>query len=265
MDLPELGREQILAAIKEALIPRDYTHAIWEGGAAAFQRLDRWSDIDLMVDVDDDRVADTFQVLEQTLARLAPIELCYELPQPTWHGHAQRFYRLAGAGPFLLIDVAVIKHSNPNKFLQPELHGQAVVHFDKSRVTQAPAFDWTAHAASLRDRIDTLRVTFELFKVLPLKELHRKNFIEALAFYHSFILRPLVEVLRIRHRPARHTFYTRYVYYDLPLETTRRLDELFFVASPEELYGKLQAAIGWFEQEIGALSIESLTESGLDP
>jgi hypothetical protein len=253
MDSPQLDRKRILAAVKTALEPLDYTQAMWEAGAAAFERVDRWSDIDLMIDVDDDRVADVFAILESTLARLAPIELCYELPQPTWHGHTQRFYRLQGAGPFLVIDVAVIKHSNPNKFLQPEQHGEAVIHFDKTGVVQPPPFDWPAHTAMLRERAETLRLTFELFQALPLKELYRQNTIEAMAFYHSFILRPLVEVLRIRHRPARYNFYTRYIHSDLPLEVAGRLQELYFVASPDDLGMKIEAASAWFGQELNRI------------
>jgi hypothetical protein len=62
---------------------------MWEGGAAAFKRVDQWSDIDLQVDVADDRVADTFAVIEKTLTKLSPIGLKYALPSPTWHGHAR--------------------------------------------------------------------------------------------------------------------------------------------------------------------------------
>ena len=50
----ELTRERVIQTLVVALKPLDYVHAFWEGGAAALNRIDEWSDIDLYLDVDDD-------------------------------------------------------------------------------------------------------------------------------------------------------------------------------------------------------------------
>lgn len=39
---PTLGGEQVLGALTEALEPLDYTRAMREAGATAFQRADEW-------------------------------------------------------------------------------------------------------------------------------------------------------------------------------------------------------------------------------
>jgi CheY-like chemotaxis protein len=91
MNTSRLTKKEIIYALCDALEPLEYTHALWEGGAAAFQRVDEWSDLDLLIDVDDEYVSDTLQVIEATLEKLSPIELKYEVPQPSWHGHAQVF------------------------------------------------------------------------------------------------------------------------------------------------------------------------------
>jgi hypothetical protein len=109
-----------------------------------------------------------------------------------------------------------MKLSSRDKFLQPELHGQARVFFDKAGVVQPPEFDWEAHWQVLAKRLETLKVVFELFQTLTLKELERGCLLDALGYYHSYTLRPLVELLRIRHDPARYNFGLRYLYYDLP-------------------------------------------------
>ncbi len=252
-----LTKNEIIFALREVLEPLDYTHALWEGGAAAFERVDEWSDLDLLLDVEDEHVNDAIQVIDQTLARLSPIELKYEVPMPSWHGHAQAFYRLQNTSKYLLIDIAVIKHSNPNKFLQPELHGKAVVHFDKSGVVKPPPLDRKELATRLKDRLAALRVTFELFQILTLKELNRGNLIEALNFYHNFTLKPLVEVLRIPHEPTRHGFYTRYIYYDMPPEIIKRLEKLFFVRDGDDLLAKRQEAEEWFYDSLDQIRLES--------
>ncbi|MEW5868178.1 MAG: nucleotidyltransferase domain-containing protein [Chloroflexota bacterium] len=242
----QLSREQIIHALHQALQPLSYTCAMWEGGAVAFNRFDQWSDIDLMVDVEDEHVAEAMQVIEQTLNALSPIDLKYELPQPTWHGHAQSFFRLKDAGPFLLVDVCVLYHSKPNKFLEPEMHGKLLVHFDKCGVVRQVASDPSEMARKLLERAATLKVTFDMFQSLTTKELNRGNWIEALAFYNGYTLRPLVEALRILHQPQRYSFHTRYIHYDLPPQVVQRLERLYFVANGEDLRARQAEAQQWF-------------------
>jgi len=249
-------REMIIAALRNALEPLPYVHALWEGGAAAFKRADEWSDLDLQVDVEDGRATEIFPLVEQALGALSPIELRHETPQPAWHGHLQVFYRLRDASPFLLVDFVVIKHSNPNKFLEREIHGEALVHFDKSGVVNPPPLDREQFKANLRKRVETASVLFSLFQTLALKELYRRNHIEALSFYQGFTLRPLVEFLRIKHTPFHYNFHTRYLYYELPREIVEKLEPLFFIKDADDLRAKREEAEWWFHALLSELSDE---------
>jgi hypothetical protein len=255
MSAYSLGRADIVQALQAALEPLESALAMWEGGAAAFNRLDEWSDIDLQVAARDEQVEVVVAAAETALQALAPIELRYELPQPTWHGHWQAFYRLAGASPFLMLDFVVMKGSASNRFLEREIHGQAQVYFDKVGFVQAQPLDRAAWQERLRRRVATLQVLFPLFQVLTLKEINRGNFIEALAFYQGYTLRPLVEVLRIHYTPFHHDFHTRYLYYELPPEVVRRLESLFFVADPQALAAKREQAQVWFNQTLSSMNI----------
>jgi GrpB-like predicted nucleotidyltransferase (UPF0157 family) len=235
-------RADIVNMLRMALEPLEYAHAMWEGGAAGFGRVDAWSDVDLHVVVDDDRVAEAFAVAEQALTLLTPIDVKYELPQPTWHGHAQAFYRFRRASEFLLLDLVIMKQSDPNRFIHVPIHGLRRLVFDKTGVAEPPPFDDGAHLKQIENRLNTLRTTFPLFQSLTLKELNRGNDLEALGFYHSFTLRPLVEVLRIQHCAARYNFHSRYIHYDLPAEVVQQLRPMFFVASADELRAQHAAA-----------------------
>lgn len=243
-----VSRDSILSAMRGALEPLDSVHAMWEGGAAAFDRVDEWSDIDLQVlcDDDDQAVADVFRRAEQAMESLSPIELKYEIPQPSWHGHAQAFYRLADAGPFLLVDFVVIREGNANRFREREIHGDGPVHFDKKGSVASEHIDAEAMAGRLERRLKDMRVTFDMFQPMVLKEIHRGNAVEALQYYHGMTLRPLLELARITHAPARYNFHTRYFYYDLPEEVFRRMEPLFFVADADDLRGKHRQAEEWF-------------------
>jgi len=253
-----LTRDEILAALESSLKPVDEVYALWEAGAAAFNRIDQWSDIDLMVDVRDDYVPQTLEIIEKTLSSLSPIVLKYVLPQPTWHGHHQVFYRLKDASPYLFIDAVVMQHSNPNKFLEEEQHGKAHIWFDKIGDVQPPPFNPQALQEKLHKRLQDMRVTFDLFQIETSKELNRGNDIEAFAFYYSSTLEPLVELLRIRYMdlPARHQFGTRYIQYDLPEEIVERLHPLFFVRDAADLAAKHQQAGEWFHQVLQELDEE---------
>lgn len=245
-----LERDTILNALQATLEPLPFVHAMWQAGAASFDRVDRWSDIDLQVIATDGRARDVAEILEGVLTELSPVEIKYEIPQPSWHGHYQAFYRLRDAGPFLLIDFVAMELDSPNKFLQSAIHGTPIVVFDKSGAVAPEPFDDGAFLAGLRDRVAAMECTFPLFQAMTLKEVARGNRIEALQFYQGHTLRPLVEALGITHRPARYNFHTRYVYYDFPPEIVARLEDLFFVANVEDLVAKHEAAGRWFAEAI---------------
>src|SRR5437867_11804909 len=63
-----LTRDSIIRALTSELRPLPYVHAFWEAGAAAFNRVDEWSDIDLYIVVDDTAVPQTFEIVEKTLS-----------------------------------------------------------------------------------------------------------------------------------------------------------------------------------------------------
>jgi hypothetical protein len=223
--------------------------ALWEGGSAGFARVDEWSDVDLQTEVDDDQVAPTFAAVESALARVAETSLCFKVPEPAWHGHSQRFYRFAHAAPWLMLDFCVVKRSAPHKFNEFEVHGACPVLFDRSGLFKnPPRTDRAALEAKLRARIEALRIRFEMFQVLVEKEVWRAQPIDALYFYQSLTLAPLVELLRIKHDPLRHNWGNRYLHRTLPPADAGRLQRLMFVAAPEEISAKRPEAAIWFAE-----------------
>lgn len=103
-----IRRQDIINRLVEELNSVDYINAMWEGGSEAFGRTDKWSDIDLGVDVKDENVEEAFTKIEDILKGISPIKIKYRLPDPTWHGNPQAFYLLENTSPFLMIDLSVI-------------------------------------------------------------------------------------------------------------------------------------------------------------
>jgi predicted nucleotidyltransferase len=238
--------EDIVRAMVEKLKQVDYVDAVWEAGAASFGRVDEWSDIDLYVVCDDDHMENVISLIEQTLADLGKIDLKFRVPEPTWHGNSQVFWRIEGASPFLFVDAAIMKRSSKEKFLQYSIHGRPLVHFDKTGVIKDDPVDVDEYLQEMKTRFDAHKTTFDMFQVLVLKELNRGNAMEALSYYVAYVLRPLVEVLRMKYSPWHYRFFTTYVYYEMPEEIVERLQPLYLVGDVNALKRCREEAETWF-------------------
>lgn len=254
----KIARKDITRVLIEALEPLDYVHALWEAGAAAFKRVDEWSDIDLYVVVDDDGVEDTISSMEKALSVLSEFDLTLRLPEPTWHGHSQVFWRLKKASPFLFLDIVIMKRSSKNKFLQFTIHGEPLIHFDKTGVIKDDSIHSGSFVKRLETRLEMIKTTFALFQVLTLKELNRGNDIEAFSYYVGYTYRPLVEVLRIKYCPYHYNFFTTYIYYELPPEIVARLQKLYFVAHAEQLRQCQAEAEEWFWEVVKSINLDEV-------
>lgn len=256
-----IKREDILAALVAALEPQDYALAMWEGGAAGFGRVDQWSDADVQVIVKDGTVEQAFDAIEKAMRSLTEIDYRYRLPEPTWHGHSQCFYRFKDASPYLMLDLVFMQQSSTaDRFAQFRTHGQPVICFDKASLIQEEPLDLPAMLEKMRATVESARMRFDLFWILTTKEIQRGNSIEAVSFYHSYVLRPLLEMLRITHCPQRYFYGSRYAHYDLPKAVADRLAGLYFAADLAELQANFEQARAWFYQVADAIDWESVRE-----
>ena len=240
-------RPQIIESIIATLKPLDYVHAFWEGGAAAFGRIDGWSDIDAYLLVDDSKVADAFLAVEKALESLSPIKQKYVVSQ-NWPGVTQAFYSLKRASEYLIVDLGVLTQSSPEKFLEPEIHGKVIFYFNKIGMVEKPDQDQTAFDKKVEERQRVLKERFRMFGNFVQKEIDRENSLEALEYYRTIVIASLVEALRIKYNPAHYDFKMRYIHYELPPRVVRKLENLCFVRGRKELQRKYLEAVQWFNK-----------------
>jgi hypothetical protein len=257
----KITRDTIIQTLIKTLKPLDYVHAFWEGGAVAFNRIDKWSDIDLYAVVDDEKVDKTFSAVENTLKSLSPIRLKLPVPQLPWPGISQAFYKLENASEYLIIDFAVLKLSAPDKLLESEIHGNLVFYFNKSNKIKRPKLDKDAFLKKLQTRLERLQVRFDMFNNFVEKEINRGNFLEAIEWYHVFTLASLVEALRIKHHPIHYDFRMRYIHYELPPETIKKLEHLYFIKDEKDLQEKYHKATRWFQEIISKTDSKGLIKT----
>ena len=239
-----VSRTEVVEGLTRELRPKDYARAFWEGGSAAFGRVDRWSDIDLYLLVKEGSSTAAFRSVERALGKLAGISKVYEVSSG-WEGVAQKFYTLKRASPFMFIDFAVLTGRTKEKFLVPEIHGRNVFYFDKDMVEGSESLDRRAFGRSLAVRRGRLQARFEMFQNQVQKELNRGNNLEAFEEYRSVVLGTLVELLRMNHTPYHYNFRVDYANYELPRRVVRRLESLSFVKGPSDLAVKYEAASKW--------------------
>jgi hypothetical protein len=238
-----LTREEIVRALQRDLEPIEYIYAFWQSGSIAFDRVDQWSDIDLQLVVDDEKVKETFADVERSLTHFSSIEQKYYNPEVP-----EAFYRLRNAGEYLIIDLAILKQSAPEKFLEPRIHGDLIFYFNKSNRVTFPEWDDVAWRKRLEARSKRLKERFRLFNNHIEKEIKRGNHLEAIDLYYNLTLATLLEELRIKHNPFHYDFKMRYVHYELPRDVLDRLEKLYFVGSPAELEEKYHEASKWFSE-----------------
>ena len=230
-----LHRACLIEALQHACEESSHVRAAWLGGSDASSRTDEFSDVDLHVLVSDGTAESTFELIEDAIGRLSPIASSYRLPDPTWHGHRQAFYRFAESSPFLLLDLVVMEVSHPDRFLERERHGDPRVLFDPDHVIRPTPIDHDAMADRRAARLRVLRDQHDLFGVLVTKAVHRGHLAEAVHFYHAFSLRPMIEVLRMVHCPDRFDFGARYLDRDLPADDAAAVARLSLPGDAESL------------------------------
>ncbi len=256
-----LTHHQVVNAIVRDLEPLGYVRAVWEGGAVAFGRADEWSDIDLYVVVDDESVGASFMAVEHSLERLSPIKQKFDVGKTPNDGVFQAFYRLENASEYLLIDLAILTTSAPDMFLEPEIHGKAVFHFNKGGSIPQRIVDTSAMAGRLRTRLDRLKAKRDLFTIFVPKEINRGNFLEAFDAYRVLVYEFLLELLRIKHYAFHHDFKLRYIYHELPADVTDELERLIQIKDMDDLKMKFAQASAWSEdilRELDGVDLERL-------
>ncbi len=253
-----LDRKSVVFAFNNHLQPLDYFLAFWEAGSSAFGRNDQWSDLDLYLVVSDEFVRSAQKQVEEIVNTLGGFDLAFQLPEPTWHGHFQIFYRLKNASPFLFLDIVIMKESSPDKFLEYSIHGKPIVYFDKKGIVKDHPIDPDEFIKRLQKRVEYLKTTVDLFNVLTLKEINREKDILAFPYYFSMILRPLVEILRIKYAPYHYNFFTAYLDYDLPEEIYKKLRRFFFILNRNDLKQAHLDALNWFWGIIKQLDFEEI-------
>jgi predicted nucleotidyltransferase len=248
-----ITRAQIITALHTALESAPEVLAASLGGSDATGRTDEFSDVDLVVVVEEGAVEATFSAVHAALEGLSPIVHRWRLAEPTWHGNAQEFLSLRDADPAHFIDLLVLEPSGGERFLEAERHGTAIVLFDRAGLLAPAPLDRVALQSRIDTRLAVLRERFPLFQTLVTRAVRRGFLAEAAVAYQDYAYRPLIELLRIRHCPDRFDYGARYLDRDLPAALRAEVEALALPGSLAEVEAFRGRAAAHFDRTLAEL------------
>jgi hypothetical protein len=252
-----ITREQVVAALLGRLKPLDFVNSFFEAGSVSFDADDELSDMDLVVDAEEGKTGDVFAEVEAALGELASFDHLWQVPEPAWHGYSQRFYHLAGTPDYFYIDFLVRADGRPPRLTEVELHGTPRVYFDKRGLTTPTHIDREELRTTIRLRLQSIRGSLPMLAAFARKEIRRGDAAAAMHYYQTGVLRPLCELVRMRHCPLRYNFGLRYLRRDVGSENSARLARLSFAGSLKELAEHVQEAAEWAAELVADLGAES--------
>lgn len=228
------SRTEAVEAIKKFVLSQEKITAAWEGGSVATGYDDEVSDLDLCMVCKDD---DTEEVLNRMVGFLRETfgeDQIYRLPEPTYHGFSQVFFKTKNTPPLFYVDFGVMGESLKDKYVEENRHGQAKIWVEKYKLdcTNRPKEKIEEVSRGLYEKL----IAIDFLLILELKKaLHRGVFSEAFPAYYGFITRCLVVLLNIKHRPAKADFGMRYIYRDYPKEDYLLVEDALRVKNMEEM------------------------------
>ncbi|MBN2829141.1 MAG: nucleotidyltransferase domain-containing protein [Candidatus Cloacimonetes bacterium] len=242
--MPEF-RKKISKELYE-LINVDYIHAVWEGGSSATGYLDEYSDLDLAIVCDDDKVEKVFALLEQFLKEKYGIFHKYRIPEPAWHGMSQCFYQIDNCPPYFYLDIAVQKLATEDRFLEKERHGEALIWFDKKGLITEQSVPEAIILQKGKRAYQNVVDSFFIHVIEVRKLIRRDRVVDAIQQFHTGLLRALSVLLNLKHRPAKYDFGLKYGNRDYSKEDYQTMRRLVINRDLKDLERHLDEIEIWF-------------------
>lgn len=234
-----ISREQIIDALCVALKDLPYARAIWLGGSDAFSRNDELSDIDIRVLTTEQDTKVLFDAIDAALNKLDEI---VDMHEPILSKYPNRYYKLKNASKYHIIDVVFAVDNTLSELLDVNRMGTPIVLVDKTGLIKAQPTSIELCNA-FESRLEDLRNQFRIgARLVVERAIKRERFSEAVFFYNTRVIAPLIELLRNQYCPERQDFLLRYLAWDLPSEIAEVIDELHKISSFADIERNLEEA-----------------------
>ncbi len=234
------NRNKIVEHLRSNLEPRDDIYAFWIEGSGPQGHADEFSDIDLWVSTDDDKIFTIYNDIEQILSEIAPIDFRYIVKNKGELG--QNVYHLQGMSEFLTIDINTQGISR-DVYLVKGIDDAEVI-FDKQNIIKFK--ERKPANIDLEAKRKKLQGFYEQMRPSLLKNVRRNKNLEVLHYYH-FILRYATKFLRLKYGwHEKIDFDLKHIYRDIPENEVKNL-ERFYDVQANKIESILPELEGWIK------------------
>ena len=246
--MSRIHRDQILETIVSGLGSEDEILALWLEGADGTNSLDEYSDIDLVCYAKEGRVDEAVHRLDDSLKLLGNMDIVYEQPgRPS--NNRYKVYHLQDTPESLFIDVTFQSESFPVSFAREDRTVIPLVLLDKANIVKFGRVDAATHRLQLRSQLIQAQGAYSQ-RSRAVKYTKRGFFLESLAYYHKYVLHPLVDVLRIIHTPFQPDCFLVHATRDFPAHVVSVLENLYGVRTVEDVAERIEQAEDLFANAV---------------
>ncbi len=235
----EYDRKSLRSYIGNQFLQSEIVLACWEGGSKATGHIDIYSDLDIVVVVNEKDKEHCLDLFNKIICTRFKIRHKWEVRTQGWHGGLQGMYSLEDMPDYFFIDFTVFSKKEAMCFLDVPRHGKADFIFNKleTLIPFKPNTDKIHSSAEkfLKEKSDKYIFIEKIIR----KEIQRKNTIDVIAFYKN-LLGLLVEAWGVEYRPERYDFGFRYLKKDLPQEKYRLLEKLMLPSDVNDIAQNLE-------------------------
>ena len=179
-----VAKEQVIDTLRTRFEKDPLVFALWLEGSDAFDRVDDYSDMDVVIDAADGHEEAIMASVEEALRTLGDLDLVSPIERPNqhlWH----RVFHVKGSSEYLYIDVDIQRHSRDFSFIEGDPDERPRVIFDKAQVLRFKAP--TPNQEELAARLERIKSLFAQ-RARVTKYLKRGRFLETWAYYHRCVL-----------------------------------------------------------------------------
>ena len=240
-------REDLIKQLKPYLLNNPDITTIWEGGSAATNTVDAYSDLDLMIVTEKANIESLFIAIESFLNKHFGIDEKFRVPEPAWHGFSQCFYHLETTEPWVYIDLCILPTTIKDRFTAIDRHGEITAWKDTIQfIENIPTPQKDIKQKAKRFYQNATSGEFVLRLEID-KAVRRENYIDAYNFMYAYLMRHLIPLMNIEHRIEKVDFGMRYAKRDYSASDYTVIQSFFKASSINELEKVFKLILSRFE------------------
>jgi hypothetical protein len=226
-------RHKVVDELQKELFNSDQVFSFCLEGADAQGIVDEYSDIDMRVFVNKGSVDEVINSIESIISKDSPIDFKTEINRPESKTR-QILFHIKGTSKFLIMDVMVQEYSDAMKIKDNEKK----VLFDKKNILVENERTPVKLNERVLARAEDIESKAAFRSIYLERELARDHYLESVNQYQTFVLKKLVEALRLLYCPQKSDLYLKNLSTDLPAEIVTEIEDLYRVNTLNEIKEK---------------------------